>query len=283
VFATACTTQQGALISPYDGAVDDIELDMAESAPGGGMPCDVEQLVADKCLSCHSDPPRQNAPMALVTRDDFLAPSKSDPQKTNGELAVERMKNSKYPMPPDGKLATSLVNVIADWVQSGMPAETCVPSEDDMGHGVGYDLADPFNTPTVCTSGTHWTNGDHGDSKMHPGRACIDCHSKQFFGPPTFTLAGTIFPTGHDPDDCNGDKSLGIQIIVTDANGKMITMTPNTAGNFYYKNSVAKPYHAKVVYNGVTRAMSAAQTSGDCNSCHTEKGANMAPGRIMTP
>ena len=31
------------------------------------------------------------------------------------------------------------------------------------------------------------------------------------------------------------------------------------------------------------RAMVAAQTSGDCNSCHTLAGTNGAPGRIMLP
>jgi predicted CXXCH cytochrome family protein len=29
--------------------------------------------------------------------------------------------------------------------------------------------------------------------------------------------------------------------------------------------------------------MSGAVTAGDCNSCHTEQGANGAPGRIMAP
>jgi hypothetical protein len=43
------------------------------------------------------------------------------------------------------------------------------------------------------------------------------------------------------------------------------------------------PYKAKVTYMGRERAMVAAQTSGDCNSCHTQNGANSAPGRILLP
>jgi hypothetical protein len=35
--------------------------------------------------------------------------------------------------------------------------------------------------------------------------------------------------------------------------------------------------------NGKERAMVAAQTDGDCNKCHSEHGASLAPGRIMLP
>jgi hypothetical protein len=34
---------------------------------------------------------------------------------------------------------------------------------------------------------------------------------------------------------------------------------------------------------GRERIMSAGQTNGDCNSCHTQNGAMSAPGRIMLP
>jgi hypothetical protein len=43
------------------------------------------------------------------------------------------------------------------------------------------------------------------------------------------------------------------------------------------------PYSAKVSYMGRERAMAAMQTTGDCNSCHTQGGANSAPGRILLP
>ena len=60
-------------------------------------------------------------------------------------------------------------------------------------------------------------------------------------------------------------------------------MTPNAVGNFSYRGTVAKPYTAKVTYMGKERIMVTAQTSGDCNSCHTQTGVNSAPGRIITP
>jgi hypothetical protein len=46
---------------------------------------------------------------------------------------------------------------------------------------------------------------------------------------------------------------------------------------------VAKPFQAKITYMGRERVMATAQTSGDCNSCHTQAGAMSAPGRIILP
>ena len=70
---------------------------------------------------------------------------------------------------------------------------------------------------------------------------------------------------------------------ITGADGKMVTLTPNSAGNFYSQTTVATPFQAKVVYMGRERVMIAKQTSGDCNSCHTQNGTNSAPGRIAMP
>jgi hypothetical protein len=84
-------------------------------------------------------------------------------------------------------------------------------------------------------------------------------------------------------------NTAGTQIVITDANNRVISIPINdpnlgvTSGNFMYTGSIAKPFYAKVRYNGNERAMIAAQTSGDCNSCHTPDGANSAPGRIMMP
>lgn len=143
---------------------------------------------------------------------------------------------------------------------------------------------DPFGGPTLCTSGTTWTRGDLGAASMHPGAACITCHD-QSNQAPSFTIAGTVFPTAHEPDDCNGASGTtsGAQIVITDANGKVTTIAVNSVGNFYAQASVALPFRAKVVVGTRQRAMFGSQKSGDCNACHTEKGANSAPGRIVLP
>jgi hypothetical protein len=130
-----------------------------------------------------------------------------------------------------------------------------------------------YNTPVVCTSGKTWTSGT-GDT-MRPGDTCFSCHS--------FSIAGTVYPTAHEPLYCDGSNDPSASVVITDANGKVNTLPLSSAGNFYSNSSIATPFTAKVVYNGLVRAMASAQTSGNCNSCHTEQGANGAPGRIMLP
>jgi hypothetical protein len=119
---------------------------------------------------------------------------------------------------------------------------------------------------------------------MRPGHACIECHESEGEGP-RFSLAGTIFPTGHEPDDCNGASggSLDISIEVTDTDGKVTRMAPNQAGNFYSSAQVNFPVVARVLYQGRTRTMLTPVSSGDCNGCHSAEGREGAPERIALP
>jgi len=82
---------------------------------------------------------------------------------------------------------------------------------------------------------------------------------------------------------CAGRRQHADQIIIAGANGQVLTLARNRAGNFYSQMAAAVPYRAKIVTASVERAMTAEQTSGDCNRCHTQAGANGAPGRIMIP
>ena len=100
-----------------------------------------------------------------------------------------------------------------------------------------------------------------------------------------YAAAGTVYPTAHEPDDCNG--IAGSSIVIMDATGKkVLTMTANSVGNFNSgRATLPSPYLAKVVSADGTksREMKTPQTNGDCYACHTEKGANGAPGRVMVP
>jgi hypothetical protein len=80
-------------------------------------------------------------------------------------------------------------------------------------------------------------------------------------------------------------RGLLALVVITDANNAETRLTPNSMGNFYLERvSIAIPFHAKVVNgSGGVLEMAAAQTVGDCNSCHTQTGANAAPGRILAP
>jgi hypothetical protein len=127
-----------------------------------------------------------------------------------------------------------------------------------------------------------WTKGNHGSAEMNPGMACIACHATMHG--PDLTIAGTVYPTAHEPDLCFGaDGTNGVSVVITGADGRTITLTPTPSGNFHLGAGVMMPFTAKVTYQGRERAMTAAQTTGDCNGCHTQAGANSAPGRITLP
>jgi hypothetical protein len=128
-----------------------------------------------------------------------------------------------------------------------------------------------------------WSGGNRGSASMNPGKACISCHRSD--EAPTFAVAGTLYPTAHEPDLCNGTNgsTTGAQVVITVAKGKVLTLTPNAVGNFSYQGTVALPFLASVTYVGRERRMVTAQNNGDCNACHTTSGAMSAPGRILLP
>jgi len=112
---------------------------------------------------------------------------------------------------------------------------------------------------------------------MRPGNDCAGCH--------TISISGTVYPTAHEPNNCNGTAAGGIKIVLTGSDGSIVTVTPSaTSGNFFSNTDVKTPYTAKITNSsGGTRMMMASQTATNCNSCHTPTGANGAPGRIYVP
>jgi hypothetical protein len=179
------------------------------------------------------------------------------------------------------------------------------PSGPAMGPDAGAAQApDPaFSEPSVCASGQRWSGGDDdekgereegedddGSPDMLPGRACIACHAQN--EGPTFSIAGTVFPSGHVPDDCvptsaEADDLIQATVVITGEDGQALTLPLTPTGNFAQWDNgyvaVAFPVTAKVVYQGKERTMRTPQRSGDCNGCHTETGESGAPGRITLP
>jgi hypothetical protein len=249
--------------------------------PGGTLPCDVQTLLSKRCTSCHGTTPSGGAPKSLVTYANLTAPDVTDPSKTEAQVALQRMQDTSAPMPPApaSQATNAEIATLQDWIDQGYPSGSC---SDDAGTA----LPDPLNASPTCTSNTTWRNGTRGSASMEPGQACITCHATTGGEAPTFSIAGTLYPTGHEPDNCNGVNggTTGAKVVVTGSNGNSVTLTPNTAGNFYSTGSLPPPYQAKVVNaQGVERVMSGTASTGDCNSCHTQNGANDAPGRITLP
>jgi mono/diheme cytochrome c family protein len=267
----------------------------ADAGGGGGgeqtsdLPCAVAALLATNCQSCHGATPTMGAPMSLVTHADLAAPSPSKPSITVAASAMTRIAATDYsimPPSPNAPLSSGDVATFDAWVSSGFPATGCTTGTGgDAGGDAGGTGDDGGSPAVVCTSGVTWTQGDHGSAVMHPGDACISCHSVE--DGPTFAAAGTVFPTLHEPDDCDGANLSGLAVIdIIDSNGVETKIPVDTVGNFHAyaeQVTITPPFSAAVVQGSKKRAMTEHQTSGDCNSCHTVEGANGAPGRIMAP
>jgi hypothetical protein len=243
----------------------------AGSGADTGLPCDVQQLLENRCIGCHMS----KSPPALLTLADLLAPSVSDPSKSMAAESLARMRSAASPMPPPPAEPPTPeeIQVFAAWVASSTPKG--VPC---TGGDAGAPA--PYATPSVCTSGKTWRGGNDGSSSMHPGGVCLTCHSMQ--GGPAYKIAGTVYPTAHEPNDCDGVANA-LTVVVTGADGTTTSLPVNSVGNFYSRSGVVAPFHVKVTDGTKERAMTEAVTAGDCNSCHTEQGANGAPGRIMAP
>jgi mono/diheme cytochrome c family protein len=242
-----------------------------------GLPCDVQAILEDRCIACHSG----TSPPPLLSYANLLAPSPTDPQKTLAQLSLDRMKSITNPMPPKPAEAPAAdeIQVFEDWVKAGSPkGATCTDTPPDGGAPDGGD----GGGVSKCTSGKTWANGNQGSALMHPGTACNACHQQQ--GGPNLRIAGTLYPTLHEPNDCNGSAPPpALTVVITDKNGRVTRIPVNAAGNFSTRTRVTPPYKAAVTDGTKTRAMVGSVTAGDCNSCHTDPGANGAPGRVMAP
>jgi hypothetical protein len=177
---------------------------------------------------------------------------------------------------------------ISTGMDTGAPQyDANMPFDAGVSDAATVDDTD-YNTPDVCTSGQYWTMGTTKSEDMEPGLACRTCHV--VLGQASsydFDISGTVYPTAHEPDTCDG-LGTGLTVVITDANNADHVLTVNSVGNFYNNDAlgflkIPVPYTAKVVSTTGTRPMITAQTVGDCNSCHTESGTMLAPGRIMAP
>ena len=260
---------------------------------GDGLPCDVADIVSRHCISCHGTTPTVGAPMSLVTRADFLKPSLLVPQLNYAQRSAVRVGSANSPMPPLPyvQLTTAERDIFTTWAGSDTPAGTCTAGPPDGGSSM---------TPaqTTCESNSAWNAGIRGSSHMNPGLACRSCHlGDNFMGQnPTgaveafraYFFMGTVFPSLHGRDLCNGAPPAGTVVEILDKNGvvQLRMQAAPPSGNFFSTSTMAGiqlPYTARVLANGKSVSMNTPQTNGDCNTCHTEQGLSGAPGRIVWP
>lgn len=265
--------QPDVVAPPVDAGARDAGAVDASTAVSG-LPCEVSRLLSTWCTSCHSNPPRSDAPQPLLTRADLVAPSGADPSRTLAQQALVRMRDAMDPMPPGpNHVPADQIAAFERWVMAGSPPGTCASTPD------------PLNAAPRCTSNLSWFLGNSLGDSMNPGEACIACHTSRRRGP-NYQIAGTVYPSGHEPALCIPpiNSAAGVTIEITDANGRVTNLTTNLVGNFHWSGTLALPYTARLITrDGRERRMIAPQRSGDCNSCHTPAGTMDAPGRITLP
>jgi Copper type II ascorbate-dependent monooxygenase, N-terminal domain/Copper type II ascorbate-dependent monooxygenase, C-terminal domain len=123
--------------------------DETEASSASGLPCDVAQVVADKCASCHGDTPAFGAPMSLSSWSDFQAEAVSGGKVY--ERVLDRIHDVQRPMPPadHAPLVASEQSALEAWIADGAPKSSaaCAPGADGS-TSVTDDDAGTTDTPS---------------------------------------------------------------------------------------------------------------------------------------
>ena len=167
---TGGPTSQGGETDPADtdGSGGSGETGDPPPPAANGLPCDVAEILARDCSSCHADPPKFGAPMSLETYDDLHLPAVTDVTQSVYELVAERIEDESLPMPPTGQLSQEDKDVLHAWIEAGAPrsddecddpddpdepevgpdALPCEPTQIFTAHAAGND-DDGFEVPEV--------------------------------------------------------------------------------------------------------------------------------------
>jgi hypothetical protein len=126
--------------------------------------------------------------------------------------------------------------------------------------------------------------GFSGIPTMNPGQDCYTCHiASGNAHRRVWNVSGTVFS---DPLADVDAGVAGAEVLITDNDGKQITLVTNEAGNFYTGESVTFPLIDVQIQRGKRRmrmALDMQQGGGNCNACHTVPPMNGAAGRLFIP
>jgi len=104
-----------------DTSISPADAENAANAAGvasNGLPCDVDELLAKRCRTCHSSPPQFGAGTSLVTWDDL---QKSRDGKKVLDLVKDRINEDASAMPPSPQphLDAKELATLDDWIAGG--------------------------------------------------------------------------------------------------------------------------------------------------------------------
>lgn len=96
------------------------------SAPLGrasGLPCEVQELLAGYCVTCHGKPLTGGAPRSLLSHADLTAVVPSGSSKV-AQLALTLMKDGVMP-PTTARPSAAQIAAFAAWLDKGAPETLC--------------------------------------------------------------------------------------------------------------------------------------------------------------
>jgi hypothetical protein len=122
---------------------------------------------------------------------------------------------------------------------------------------------------------------DERAARRNPGKECIECHRPGGKDPDhLFTAGGTVYAFPAAAADAGVG---GVEIVITDASGRVVRLTSNDAGNFWTDARLAFPVAVRARHAGADGGAGAGSPpclSGRCNECHALPASGGARGRI---
>lgn len=110
---------------------------------------------------------------------------------------------------------------------------------------------------------------------MEPGEDCMSCHIDSRL---RWTISGTVYA---DPKAQAHEGIGGAEVLVTDANGRELTLKTNSSGNFYTREEVRFPIRVSVRHGDAILTMPKPAIHGSCNGCHNDPPKQEATGRVF--
>lgn len=112
---------------------------------------------------------------------------------------------------------------------------------------------------------------------MEPGVDCMSCHIDSAF---RWTVAGTVYGR---PDAEPHDGVGGAEVVLTDVEGRVLTLRTNSSGNFFTREELQFPLDVEIRRDGRSVRMETPTATGSCNGCHNVPAVSDAPGRVYAP
>jgi cytochrome c5 len=100
--------------SSSDDSEDIMEMDDMNNSGAVTYEANIRQIVQSNCLTCHTNPPVNGAPMSLTTYNDVR-------NAVDQRGLLGRINSVANPMPPTGLMGQSLRQEFQDWADQGFP------------------------------------------------------------------------------------------------------------------------------------------------------------------